>query len=198
MYIENGPVKYIENMIDAIKRTAKDLIDNLENVRRDGAKHYFQHDFDCSFFKNWSLSDIRNSTEHKELFEKLGGISGPVVYWFEIIEPIDNDLIRQSLSHYKYSEGAKSVPALKSRYSRESTALYVGKVKRKFWGRVIQHLGYYHVKRTQGLQLYHWAKDLELKVRLHAYEFEQNMEDLVSIFELDFARKLKPITGKHT
>ena len=184
-------------MTEEIKNMASGLISHLQSVKNYGAKEYFQHDFDCSFFQDWNLTDIRDSEEHKIVFQKLGAISGPVVYWFEILSPTSNEDIRKCISGYKYSEGAKSVPALKKKYFKDSKALYVGKVKRNFWGRVIQHLGYYHVKRTQGLQLYHWAKKLGLKVRLHAYEFEPEMDDLVSLFELQFSRILKPITGKH-
>lgn len=185
-------------MNNLIRDTTNKLKESLSIVENNGPKTYFQHDFDCSFFQDWNLSDIRYSKEHSDVFDKLGAITGPVVYWFEIISPTTSEVIRKIISDYKYSEGAKSVPALKKKFLKESRVLYVGKVKRNFWGRVIQHLGYYHVKRTQGLQLYHWAKDLGLQVRLHAYEFEPEMEDLVSIFELDFARSLRPITGKHS
>ncbi|WP_289038510.1 hypothetical protein [uncultured Zobellia sp.] len=184
-------------MKEKIKLISEGLISSLQHLKKNGTKKYFQHDFDCSLFLDWNLSDIRDSEEHKLVFQKLGAISGPVVYWFEILPPTSNEDIRNCISEYKYSDGAKSVPALKKKYFKDSKALYVGKVKRNFWGRVIQHLGYYHVKRTQGLQLYHWAKELGLKVRLHAYEFEPEMDDLVSLFELQFSRILKPITGKH-
>ena len=185
-------------MIDEIENVTNNLIKALDNFKCNGAKEYFVHDFDCSFFQNWNLTDIRDSAEHKVVFEKLGSITGPVVYWFEIVSDISAEDVRKFISDYKYSEDAKSVPALKTKYSKDSKILYVGKVKRKFWGRVIQHLGYYQVKRTQGLQLYHWAKDIGLKVRLHAFEFEQEMEDLVSIIERKMARNLNPITGKHS
>jgi len=185
-------------MIEQIQDVTNNLIKALEGLKNNGTKENFTHDFDCSFFQDWNLTDIRDSPEHQVVFKKLGKITGPVVYWFEIISATKAEEVRKAISDYKYSEGAKSVPALRAKYSKDSKTLYVGKVKRKFWGRVIQHLGYYHVKRTQGLQLYHWAKDIGLKVRLHAYEFEPEMEELVSLFELEFARKLKPITGKHS
>jgi len=181
-----------------IKETADNLMEQLHHVSENGAKTYFHYDFDCTLFQDWYLSDIRHSNEHKELFENLGKITGPVLYWFEILPPSTNEDVRNAISIYKHSNDSKSVPSLKSKFSRESNILYVGKVKRNFWGRVIQHLGFYKVKRTQGLQLYHWAKSLNLKLRLHAYQFEPGMEDLVAIYELKFARMLKPITGKHT
>lgn len=86
---------------------------------------------------------------------------------------------------------------MKKRYDEYSKCLYVGKVKKTVWGRVIQHLGFYKVAKTQGLQLFEWARDLDLKLKMHVYEFEEDMCDLVSIMELELARKKKPIIGKH-
>ena len=79
----------------------------------------------------------------------------------------------------------------------DSRILYVGKVKRHFWGRLIQHLGYYKVNRTQGLQLYYWAKELNLNLKVTVIEFEPEMIDLMEVLESALAKKLKPILGKH-
>jgi len=185
-------------MISEIKKTTKLLINSLVHVKENGVKQYFQYDINCSLLQDWNLSDIQKSPEHKEAFKKLETITGPVVYWFEISSPTPSEEIRKRIFTYKFSKESKSVPALKSNYNNKSRALYVGKVKRKFWGRIIQHLGYYPVKRTQGLQLYHWARDIDLTLRLHAYEFETEMEDLVVVIELKLARHLNPITGKHS
>lgn len=82
-------------------------------------------------------------------------------------------------------------------FDPESDCLYVGKVKKTIWGIIIQHLGYYKVKQTQGLQLFHWAKGLNLILEIHMYEFEENIEELISIFEIELAKEKKPIIGKH-
>ena len=63
---------------------------------------------------------------------------------------------------------------------------------------MIQHLGYFPTAGTQGLQLFYWAKEFNLDVRIHAYHFEPEMYDLVAVLELKFARDLKPIVGKHS
>ena len=123
-----------------INQIATELISFLRNVEENGVNQYFQHDFDCAFFKDWNLTEIRDSEEHKELFKKLSTITGPVVYWFEILSNTTSERIRECLINYKLSEEAKAVPALKKKYYKESKALYVGKVKRNFWGRIIQHL----------------------------------------------------------
>jgi hypothetical protein len=75
--------------------------------------------------------------------------------------------------------------------------LYVGKVKKVLWGRVIQHLGFSKTAGTQGLQLYHWARGLSLELKLTVLEFEANMADLLPLVEKAVAKQLKPLLGKH-
>jgi len=181
-----------------IKAAAGRLSNHLKNLELNGTSGYIQYDFSCNELLDWNDIDIRQSREHKSFFEKAANFTGPVLYFFEIISSQDSGETRECMRAYKISEGAKSVPALKKGYTNDSRTLYVGKVKRNFYGRVIQHLGYYKVARTQGLQLYHWARKFGLNVRLHAYHFEPEMHDLVSVLELKFARDLKPITGKHS
>lgn len=187
-----------EEVEKGIRAAAGRLSNHLINVQTNGPLDYLQYDFKCSELQDWNEIDIRQSLEHKEFFTKLEEFNGPVLYFFEIISIQDSGSIRDCMAKYKYLKDSKSVPALKKNYTKDSRILYVGKVKRNFYGRVIQHLGYYKVARTQGLQLFYWAKEIGLDIRLHAYHFEPEMHDLVSIFELKFARDLKPITGKHS
>jgi hypothetical protein len=104
--------------------------------------------------------------------------------------------IVDSIQAYSLSENARPVPAIKTNYP-QTNILYVGKVKGKFYGRVIQHLGFHRDKGTQGLQLCYWAKRLNLKLKITAMEFENDAKDLIPIFENCLADKLKPILGKH-
>lgn len=189
----------MKNQIEnGLKTTAGKLSKYLKNVETIGSSGYIQYDFKCNKLIDWNHIDIRQSQDHKDFFIEAAKFTGPVLYFFEIISSHDSEEIRESIQTYKVSDGAKSVPALKKNYDASSKILYVGKVKKKFYGRVIQHLGYYKVARTQGLQLFYWAKKIGLHVRLHAYHFEPEMHDLVSIFELNIARDLKPIVGKHS
>ena len=89
-------------------------------------------------------------------------------------------------------------PVIYKNYNRRTNILYVGKCKENFWGRVMQHLGYYKTPTTQGLQLFHWAKELRLEVRLNALEFTSDMKDIMPVIELFFAKQLQPLVGRHT
>ena len=65
------------------------------------------------------------------------------------------------------------------------------------FGRFIQHLGFHKAKSTQGLQLFYWAKNLSLSLKLTMLEFEPDMINLMTVLENEVANELKPIIGKH-
>ncbi len=184
-------------MLEIINQSVGNIADAVDNIKKNGIKNSFSFKISCSNLNDYTEQDIRKSVEFEEIFRRLLELNGPVVYWFEIKSNIKNIDIRERLLKYKENKNSKSTPAMKKNFSETSNCLYVGKVKKGAWGRMIQHLGYYKVQRTQGLQLFHWAKDLDLELEVHLYEFEKEMEDLVSVIEIDLAKKLKPITGKH-
>lgn len=184
-------------MIETLQKYSEELIDALNQVKIGGPKNYITYIFDCSFFRNYTLENIRLSNEHLKYHEILRPINGPCIYWFEIMGNTNPEKIREEISRYR-EKNIKSVPAMRKNFDINSKALYVGKVKKSFWNRIIQHLGYYINDRTQGLQLYHWAEDCNLTLKLHVYEFENEMSNLMGPFEYKLARELRPILGKHS
>ncbi len=182
---------------DYIKNVAGELICSLSEIKDHGIKNNFSFDINCEALKDFSNIDIRDSDEFRAIFEKLKELNGPVLYWFEILSDTCRENIRNQIINYSNSENSKATPALKKAFSKSSNCLYVGKVKKGVWGRMIQHLGFYKVDRTQGLQLYHWTKGLNLNLKVHLYEFEANIADIVSIFEIEMANLKKPLIGKH-
>ncbi|WP_304342930.1 hypothetical protein [Chryseobacterium koreense] len=130
------------------------------------------------------------------MFSELNEMSGPCLYFFEITsDHLSSDIIDR-IKIYSKTENSKAIPAIKKTIP-ESNVLYVGKVKGNFWGRLIQHMGYYKVNRTQGLQLFYWAKELDLSLKLTVMEFESEMIDIMEVLESGLAKRLKPILGKH-
>lgn len=181
------------NLKDFINKSLK----SLEFIKAHGAKEY-SYDFDCSELNNQYLTvDITKSEAYKEKFDSLKNIKGPAVYWFEILSETNQSDLINSLADYSRIDNHRAVPIIKKTYCPTSNNLYVGKVKRNFYGRVIQHLGYFKTAATQGLQLCHWANNLSLKLRLHVIEFESDMEDMMPAVEQHFALVLKPLLGKH-
>lgn len=174
-----------------------DTITSLENLRKNDVCKEFSCVFKCAELGDYLNHDITKSDQYSGLFKELMEINGPVLYWYEIISNHSNDEIINSLQMYEQKQNHRAIPVFFKGYNRNTRILYVGKCKGKFWGRVIQHLGYFKIPTTQGLQLYHWAKELHLEVKLHALEFTEDMADIMPIVESYFAKRLHPLVGKH-
>jgi hypothetical protein len=185
------------NQIEEIKKICEAAAKPLHEVSINGIKSYSAFDIDCQSLEDYNYADIRDSERFKEIFSQLKAVTGPVLYWFEIGSDFSTQDIISEFNKYIDSGDCKTLPALKKTINYDTNALYVGKVKGKFWGRLIQHLGYYKVKATQGLQLYCWTRNLPLKMKVHVYEFENNMAELMPIVENALAKELKPLIGKH-
>lgn len=180
-----------------LKKIAKELISSLTTIKNNGFKNEYSFEIDCELLKDFSNNDIRDSDDFKNIFKKLKELDGPVLYWFEILSETDRERIRKELIDYSNSKNSKATPALKKGFDKNTKCLYVGKVKKCVWGRMIQHFGFYKVNRTQGLQLFHWTKGLNLKLKVHLYEFEADIADVISIFEIEMAKMKRPLIGKH-
>ena len=156
-------------------------------------------EIDCRDLDNrFHATDIRESKEFKATFDILKSVTGPVLYWFEILSDTNPQRIVESIKNYKNGDGKRATPAIKKRGNDTSRILYVGKVKKAFCGRLITHLGYLKGSgQTQGLQLGCWAKDICLTLRLNFIEFDKGMADYMTILENGFAEHLRPLIGKH-
>ena len=152
--------------------------------------------FNTLYFDN----DIRKSEQLKDVFDQLKKIKSPVLYWFEIDDTkITAEKIRILYTEHLVKKSNRAISSYKKDYDKNSKTLYVGKVKTGFWGRLITHLGYHKSNQTAGLQLFHWyniAEGLPI-LKLNYIVYEREMEDLISVLELDLARKLKPILGRY-
>jgi hypothetical protein len=158
---------------------------------------------DNKFFDSKFLKDEDISKYDKLLDVRY--IKTPVLYWFEHSNPKNNEAIRSEFINYRdplvkdfknpkyrYTSGYKTA------YSKESKILYVGKVEKGFWGRLVTHLGYSKFKTTAGMQLYHWYKpNLFGDVKLHYIEFDNDMKHLIIILEKQLQEELKPLIGKY-
>lgn len=184
------------NLNQIIIDLSKSSIESLQKVADYGAKQIKTFEIDCNLLEDYNNVDIRNSEKFKELFSDIKTITGPALYYFEITSHHSSNDVVENIYKYSKLEKSKKTPAVKKKIPA-SMCLYVGKTKKHMWGRLIQHFGFYRVNSTQGLQLYYWAKDISLKLRLTVIEFEPAMSNLLVILENDLAYKLNPILGKH-
>jgi hypothetical protein len=181
--------------LEFLKEFISTTISDLEYVLANGVKNELTFTINCSELEDYNFVDIRKSKKFEPIFDQLKKTKGPTLYWFEIISDTDTEVIINALKSYK--KNGKATPALGPKINFDSKILYVGKVKGTFWGRLIQHLGFFKVNATQGLQLFCWAKPLSLTLKINVLEFEDNMADIMPIIEFAFAKKLQPLVGKH-
>lgn len=189
-------------------KTIKDWANKIASDFSEATNAYSENDIlineiDCSKLDEIFIhQDIRYSEDFRDLFNQLEKIEEkPCVYFFEILSDISPKIIVESIEK---SNGNGTKPAIKKIYSQESKILYVGKVKKTIWGRLIMHMGFHTNKNkpgsqstAHGLQLQHWAKELNLKLKFHVYAFDPQLADYMEIFEREFAKKLQPIIGRH-
>ncbi len=181
---------------ESIRQICENTLKPLEYVSKNGAKTINEYIIKCESLKDFNYNDIREDQNFEILFKNIQKIEGPTVYYFEVVSGHQSDEIVKALKLYSLSENAKTTPPLNPTYSK-GKILYVGKVKKKMWGRLIQHLGFYKVNKTQGLQLYYWAMTIPLTLKLVVIEFEPEMDTLVGVIEKKIAHNLNPMLGKH-
>lgn len=181
-----------------ISTIAISLKEKLSETISNGHKNYYAFELDCSTMAvNYLEKDIRDKdSDYYKLINELQELTGPVLYWFEIKSNTDRQLIRDCIVKHK-ARSSRITPYLRPKFNADSDCLYVGKVKRNFYGRIIQHMGFYSTPKTQGLQLYHWAKDIGLVVTVHCYELQPEMIDMIAMMEFEMAERKRPIVGKH-
>jgi len=152
---------------------------------------------------------IRHHEKFSYMFSELDAKRRSCLYWFELDDnPCCTSLIEKLnivRPLLKEQENIRIVPVMNK--NSNSNILYVG-IRRRGWtekwklsnisGRIIQHLGYYRVGTTQGLQLAHWAADSDFQIKLNVVEFDKDFpNEYLEALEKIMAHKLKPLCGKH-
>lgn len=183
--------------MNLLSTITSDQIEILQKSLQSGIIREHTEVIDCDSLNDYMEIDVRYSNDFKALFDVLKSMKGPVLYWFEIVSENTHEEIRGKLNAYKITPGARANSAMRNYTVPNSQFLYVGKVKKGISGRIITHLGYNRSSKTSGLQLFHWSKGMNLKLKLSVKEFIPEMEDLVGIIELKVAQNLHPIIGKH-
>ena len=180
-----------------IQKIESEQIEILNISLKNGSLDSYSHTIECDKLENYMNIDIRKSDKFKDLFLKLKSMKGPVIYTFKILSGNEHKEIREKLIAYKGTKDPRASSALRKYTVPGSSYLYVGKVKSNISGRIINHLGYSKNKDTSGLQLFHWTKELGLKLELSITEFIPEMADLMGVIELKVAQNYHPIIGKH-
>lgn len=185
--------------LNLLKNISKDFQNILARIvdKESDFVNYRSELIACNLLDLKYLSeDIRYSVDFKHVFDNLRK-EAPTLYVFEIISEHDISEVKAKYVEYA-SHGDRRTAAFFKTKNEGSKILYVGKVKQNNEGRFVAHLGVGLKPVWHGLQLAHWAKDLGIKLKLHIFEFEQDMnENLLSAIESEAAKILNPLIGKH-
>lgn len=134
--------------------------------------------------------------EMRYFFKELDKIKSHVLYYFELNDVQSTLQLKKLLDGYRRPVKERGtdyrvVPATNSYDSAESKVLYLG-VRRgggnksgltNIVGRINQHLGYYQNGKTQGLQLYHYARGKDFEITLKVYEFPNLDKNYLNVIE---------------
>lgn len=136
----------------------------------------------------------------------LKNIKNPVLYWFSFKQVTNNNkLFRNAYIEFrkKMIENVgrdiyRNTASYKKAFSLTSNALYVGKVEKYFWVRVVTHLGYNSSEKTAGMQLFYWYDILKYgDIKLQYIEFNDDMKYLIPTLEKKLALELEPLIGTY-
>lgn len=181
---------YIGNTLKQYHRTIEAAI--AQGYKSSGAVNWVIDEL-----KDYLTENITKSKLYGMTLQQLKEVAGPTIYWVEIKTELSTEEILEAFKKYRFSRDARNTPTCKWRTNCSGNILYVGKVQRDFWGRVIQHLGFSSSPQTQGLQLFHWIKGYSAEVTFHYREFIDGLEPLIGAVEYNVAKEMNPILGTH-
>lgn len=190
----------INNIEDLIKTKSQLISEIFSKISINGSIHKIsftidEKNLDSKYLDKVNITldgDFSSSFQEMIKYDKY-----PALYFFEINELIAKQEIINLIKNVN-EKNQLNIPAL-NKTSDNKGVLYVGKVKSCAWGRLIQHLGYHKNRKSHGLQLDYWAKEMktELKIKYTVMYFEEDLADDINVLERILAKSLKPIIGKH-
>lgn len=185
-----------QEILKTVREKCGQVAKPLAHVAEFGAEAVRTFNFDIDRLPEYLSENIRTHAAHSAVFDQIAAVKGPVIYVFEIISAHSSETVRAAARSYS---GPRVMPAFRNENKIDFTSriLYVGKVKSNFLARVLQHLGYCGTEETQGMQLCHYARGLDLKLELTVFVLKVDMADMLPILEKAVASQLKPLLGKH-
>ena len=184
----------IQNIVDdQINKLTKciEALKDLEIKTIDIDSTYLRENYRKAktFSKCVKFKDIYNSLPKKN----------PVLYWFTFdTEKLNDEMLLQIFSEIREKTKGRKLSELSKTLRLSKGTLYVGKVKKDFHYRFVNHLGHSVNNDTASLQLTYWYDALKYgSLKLNYIVLEEDMKTLISVLEIELAKELKPIIGSH-
>lgn len=191
---------------EIIKKEINAIVDTIYQ-NRDNDDFYHKGMFntkDLPNHENYSYFPNIDATFREIIFGRLNTITANhCLYWFELETEEKAIELVNLLNAYRKIEGCKTVPAANK--NKNSKVFYLG-IRQggagkngltNIEGRMNQHLGYYNVPTTQGLQLYEYAKEKDFNITIKVVEFKGIETYCLNVIEKLLAQKMLPLSGKH-
>lgn len=175
---------------------ATGLRDSINQLTATSFDNIHTYELDCTLLNDFGIKPIQCEKTLKFIKDIEEHNHLPAVYWFEITSGHDSKEIYNSVVELKKTSH-RNMPAFKKHLKNYSSVLYVGKVKNNLAGRMLLHLGYNITASVQGLQLCHWPNKDGLKLKLNVIYLPQDLDMIAGVFEVQIAKELNPILGKH-
>ena len=196
----------IKSEITFIEKKLQLIVNEIINKEVDG---FYSKKFNIKNLKDYQEDRYSPNIDQyfRYFFEALDKKENHCLYWFELETEKKAIELNNLMNHYRLKKGSpnyRTVPSTNK--NEESNVLYVGirRGKQKpsnlsnIVGRINQHMGYYKVARTQGLQLVHYAKGLDFEITLNVVEFKDLQNPMyLNLLEKMVAHKLEPLCGRH-
>jgi hypothetical protein len=201
MNLENLKIK-----IESIDLHLNEVISEIVSEEKD---HFLIGSFNTNdlFDHNQYTVFPYTNPDFNHRINKLDHFTGDCLYWFETNNKKDAKTLNGLLCKYRSTKGTRSYRAVPTtnKLENKGSVIYVGVRKGKqkkqgltnIMGRINQHLGYYKNQKTQGLQLYDWARDTNIEIALHVVHFDQDLGALLYVLEKKMAHQLRPHCGRH-
>ena len=164
---QNVKTMEINQLKDFIKNKSKAISENFDHISKNGFLQSISFEIDVNKLDSKYLDkvNITKDGDFSEYFQKMIEYENfPALYFFEINDTVEKEEIVTLIKKVN-EEFQLNIPAQNYTLKNQGV-LYVGKVKSCAWGRLIQHLGYHKNRKSHGLQLDFWAKEIKSELKL--------------------------------
>lgn len=181
----------IERGKSILQRSKQEIIEHI-NYLDDYESISLLANLDSFEVPNFSLAETERLKPFETFLEPIHKFNNrPCVYFIEIHKGNTKEMrIAYKQLKFKNKAGLKK----EDKKIFDTQCLYVGKSQKSIIHRLKVHFGYKNTTEN-GLQLLHWAKKLDVSLKIHIFCFHEKFDFLLPMYERKLNKELKPLIG---